>query len=113
MSSALKPPTFMELYGDGHVTADSIDDFIDRWHDEAAAGASVSVNEFLGMTQGEYEAWVHDASVLPHILRARSGENSLDGAVREHVETMRLEAGAGKHSAIQALGQWLDRRGVA
>jgi len=73
MSDAAIHPTFMELYSEGHVTADEIDDFIERWHKLASVpGHSIPLYEFLGMTRDEYEAWVHDASILPHILHART-----------------------------------------
>jgi hypothetical protein len=65
MSETQSQPTFMELYRVGSVTADDIDDFIDRWHDQPRGGdgRAVSISEFLGMTRDEYKAWVHDASV--------------------------------------------------
>ena len=80
MSSAPKQPTFMDLYGDGYVMEDEIDDFVDRWHEDSpvVAGRLVSLHEFLGMTHEEYEAWVHDASVLPHIVRARMSRAPLE-----------------------------------
>jgi hypothetical protein len=78
MSSSFTPLTFMELYSEGAVTADEIDDFIDRWHEEAPAvtGRPVPIHEFLGMTWDEYEAWVRDPSVLPSILRTRTSDTS-------------------------------------
>ena len=77
MSSLSKPATFMDLYSGGHVVADEIDDFVDRWHEETpVAGLPVPLHEFLGMTRDEYEAWVHDASVLPQIVRARMKHTS-------------------------------------
>jgi hypothetical protein len=54
----------MELYRGGSVTADDIDDFVNRWHSERPQidGRIVPISEFLGMTRNEYEAWVHDAA---------------------------------------------------
>ncbi len=73
MSKLSQQPNFMALYGNGQVTAEDIDDFIDRWHSDPpqAEGRIMPVSEFLGMTRDEYAAWVHDASVLPEVLRAR------------------------------------------
>lgn len=112
MSESLKEPMFMDLYSDGCAMADEIDDFIDRWHTEAhvVAGCPVPIHEFLGMTRDEYEAWVHDASVLPHIVRARMSKMSLDAVMHEHVDDMRLAARADNQTAIEALGKWLERR---
>ncbi len=73
MSNSTHRLTFVDLYADGSVTADDIDDFVDRWHEETPTvdGRLVPMSEFLGMTRDEYEAWVRDASMLPHIVRAR------------------------------------------
>lgn len=115
MSSVPKQPMFMDLYSDGYVMADEIDDFIDHWHEEApvAAGRPMPLHEFLGMNRDEYEAWVHDASVLPHIMRARIRKTPLDVVMREHIDDMRLAARANNETAIEALGKWLERRRVA
>lgn len=112
MSSLSKQPTFMDLYSDGHALADEIDEFIDRWHSESptAVGHLISLHEFLGMTRDEYEAWVHDASVLPHIVRARMSHTSLDAVMHEHIDDMLLAARANNQTAIEALGKWLERR---
>ena len=112
MSSVAKQPTFMDLYSNGQAMADEIDDFIDRWHEEApaVAGPPVPIYEFIGMARDEYEAWVHDASVLPHIVRARIGHMSLEAAMHEHIDDMRLAARADNRTAIEALGKWLERR---
>lgn len=112
MSSSPKQPTFMGLYSNGYVMADEIDDFIDRWHEiaSAAAGSRVSIHDFLGMTRDEYEAWVHDASVLPHIVRARMSQSPLDTIMSEHMDEMLLAARANNRTAIEALGKWLERR---
>jgi hypothetical protein len=112
MSDVFRPSTFMRLYSDGHAMADEIDDFIDRWHQEAPTidGQLVSLHDFLGMTKDEYEAWVHDVSVLPHIVRARMNHTSLDTVMREHIDDMLLAARADNRTAIEALGKWLERR---
>ena len=112
MSSPPKQPNFMDLYSTGHVMAGQIDDFIDRWHEESpvTVGCHVPLCEFLGMTRDEYEAWVHDASVLPYIVRARESHISLDAMLSEHVDDMLLAARTDKHTAIEALGKWLERR---
>lgn len=112
MSNSPRQPTFMHLYSNGYVMADEIDDFIDRWHDMTPVGgrSHASIHEFLGMTRDEYEAWIHDASVLPHIVRARMSHSSLDAIMSEHVDDMLLAARANNRTAIEALGKWLERR---
>lgn len=102
----------MDLYSGGYILADEIDDFIDRWHEDAhvVVGRPTPIYEFLGMTREEYEAWVHDASVLPHIVRARMSHTSLDAVMHQHIDDMLLAARADNQTAIEALGKWLERR---
>ena len=73
MCSSATRETFMDLYASGRASAAEIDDFIDHWHNDSIARPDdrVPLEAFLGMTAAEYEAWVHDASALPAILRAR------------------------------------------
>jgi hypothetical protein len=48
--------SFMSLYRNKACEADTIDDFIDQWHD--GAGEGMPLYEYLGMTLEEYAAWV-------------------------------------------------------
>jgi hypothetical protein len=76
----------MDRYAQGDVIAEDIDDYVDLWHNDAPTrdGRVVSLGDFLGMTRGEYEAWVHDDSALPHILQARiSGASAGRGKAAE------------------------------
>jgi hypothetical protein len=115
MSNSLKQSTFMDLYSTGYVMADEIDDFIDCWHEETplVEGEPIPIYKFLGMDRDEYEAWVHDVSVLPHIVRARRSRMSLDKVMHEHIDDMLLAARADNQTAIEALGNWLKRRRVS
>lgn len=75
MSDVFRERAFMELYRDGAVTADDVDDFVDRWHAAACRASNPpSLHEFLGMTGDEYASWVHDPASLPHIARARMSD---------------------------------------
>lgn len=71
MSSSTDKSTFMDLYGLGRVTADDIDDFVDRWHEAAAIEHCVSLPDYLGMTPSQYEDWVRNPASLPKIARDR------------------------------------------
>ncbi len=67
-----RPPTFFDLYRRGEVSAEQIDDFVDRWHAGSDAWArKTPLSEYLGLTNAEYEAWVRDPDALPAIRAAR------------------------------------------
>lgn len=112
MSKLPNQPTFLELYSRGHVMADEIDDFIDRWHEQEPENSDphTPLSAFLGMAPEEYEAWVHDSSILPHIVRARMEGLSLDEVTHQHMDDMLLAARATDQTAIRALQTWLERR---
>jgi hypothetical protein len=80
MSDIFRERTFMDLYCDDRAVADEIDDFIGNWHEQAPMkeGGPIPLHDYLGMTRDEYEAWVHDAFILPSIVRARMCHTSLD-----------------------------------
>jgi hypothetical protein len=80
MSETDQQATFMDQYANGMVMADEIDAFVDRWH-ESSLTTLGSLAEYLGMSADEYQAWVHDASVLPDIVRARRERSSLAGVM--------------------------------
>jgi hypothetical protein len=75
--------TFFDLYARGDATEDEIDDHVDRWHVEMAGRESAGVvplAAYLGLTDGEYAAWVEDGTALPRILKARLSGAPLDAA---------------------------------
>lgn len=112
MSKSLKHSSFIDLYSEGYVMADEIDDFIDIWHEQEpeTSGPQMPLSAFLGMTPEEYEAWVHDPLILPHIIRARREGLSLDEVTHQHMDNMLLAARATDQTAIKALQTWLERR---
>ena len=59
---------FFQLYLDGEVTTDDIDDFIDAWHERPGRK---KIFDFLGLTKEEYELWLRDPNALADIARAR------------------------------------------
>jgi hypothetical protein len=65
---------FFDLYSRGEAQAEDIDDYVDRWHDNAdAQAATLSLHEYLGLTKAEYDHWVQAPGSLPDILRTRRG----------------------------------------
>lgn len=43
------------------MTNDDLDDLVDQWHDSPDDG--VSLQQFLGMTDEEFDPWARDATI--------------------------------------------------
>jgi hypothetical protein len=59
---------FLPGYVAGDYLASEIDDFIARWHE---IGPRMSLREFLGFEEDEWEIWIVDDSSLGQIAIAR------------------------------------------
>lgn len=60
---------FVQKCLDGEATLFELDDYIDFWHDN---DTGVSLREFLGLTEYEYEMWGKNSdSIFRDILRCR------------------------------------------
>lgn len=70
-------PTFMDLLLSGEALAQDVDNFIDTWHDapDGSEVASLSIEEFLGMTADEYRLWVEQPDSLRFIVAAHKQGN--------------------------------------
>ena len=107
-NKAQKPPTFMESYLTGTVSAEDIDDYVDSWHATAGAG---EIYEFLGFSEEEYALWLRDPDVLPHIARARVEGKALAAVIDSALQEM---AGASRSSngmRVKRLKRWLRQQG--
>jgi hypothetical protein len=70
--------TFLELVLRGDVSEESVDDFVDEWHN---APNHIFLREFLGMTNQEYSLSVRDPDRLSHIIKARQDKIPLKVAL--------------------------------
>ncbi|WP_404386458.1 hypothetical protein [Caenispirillum salinarum] len=52
----------------GEVSVSAIDDFVDAWHD---SDSPLTLREYLGLTEAEYETWLKTPDRLDTILAAR------------------------------------------
>jgi len=59
--------TFVQLWIEGKVTEDRIDDFIERHR----SGDPKPLQEFLGFSKDEYTQWVKSPSSLSSILNKK------------------------------------------
>lgn len=71
--------TFIDKCLNGTVSLktieDHIDDYVEFWHER---DTKVSLHEYLGMTEQEYNWWVQDNKALPLIINARKIDNIID-----------------------------------
>ena len=109
--SEVSPKTapFLELYRDGKVSAQQIEDFIEAWHDSAET-EQCSLAAFLGMTEDEYTVWMASRRALPAIIGARQQGRPLAELVAEHLKELQRLASPADRSAIQVLSHWLAKR---
>lgn len=57
--------TFVDDYLAGVVTAEAVDDYVDRWH---AGEGDGTLPQFLGFTEDEYSCWVETPDAIDGIL---------------------------------------------
>jgi len=62
---------FIELCLDGEALIQDIDDFVSNWHEKPSTN---SLQEYLGMSAKEYNAWMLDEAVLPYIIKAHKND---------------------------------------
>lgn len=105
-------PTYMEQLLHGQVLMDSIDDFIDAWHDAPAGSrvASQSLHEFLGMSWDEYRLWVERPEALRFITAARRQGKPVEEVLATR-DRYGLAARSGTQGEPHELLQWLIERG--
>jgi hypothetical protein len=96
---------FVDLCLAGGAILSDIDEFVSRWHQATTAEP---LSTFLGMTQREYEMWVEDPDVLPHVLASRRFGTNLEQMLDKRTA---IAARAANPSEAEELISWLRRRG--
>lgn len=64
--------TFIDLCLNGVANFDDVDNFIEEWH---TIGSTVSLPEYLGMTNIEYAQFVKDPDFIHSIIKNRKFKN--------------------------------------
>lgn len=72
--------SFIEKCLEGGVLFSEIHDYIEQWHE--SADIDVPLNEYLGMTQEEYDLFVMDEKNLGYIFYSRRHKVSLDSVLK-------------------------------
>lgn len=105
-----KAPRFFELYRNGDIAAEDVDEYVGRWHADAEPWAKdLSLHEYLGMSHDEYEVWLCDPRSLPALVQARRSGRALVDAVADYYAAMLITNRPENASALHSLGSWLKR----
>ncbi len=99
-------PTFFTLYGEGRVTAEQVDDYVEAWH-ESGDEETRSLCEYLGLTEEECDGWVMTPRALPVILEARRANAPLRDFVEQFNESLRARGDPKDASVLYAMSYWL------
>ena len=105
---SLSHRTFIELYMNGAVLAEDIDEFVDAWHQNPGRK---EIYEYLGMTRQEYSMWLRDPDILPHIARARRENLDLTTVPHRSIEDMPIAARSSDQVKVKRFMQWLEQQG--
>jgi hypothetical protein len=105
-------PSYMEQLLRGDVLLEDIDNFIDVWHDAPndAKIASLSLEEFLGMSADEYRLWVERPESLRFIAAAHRYQQPVS-AILGKEDRYGLAARAEDQGEAHELLRWLIERG--
>jgi hypothetical protein len=107
----IRPPRFFDLYSRGEVTAEQIEGFVERWHENVDPWAKdLSLHEYLGLSDEEYRVWVYDPDALPHILTARRQNRPLREVIAKRLDALVLENRPVNQTTISGLRIWLKDR---
>lgn len=103
-----RPASFFDLYSRGDASAEDIDDFVGRWHDDREPWArEMSLEDYLGLRHDEYQVWVYDPEALPSILEARRAELPLRAVMAERLEKLVAAARPRDATIVKGLRIWL------
>lgn len=98
--------SFIDQVISGDALLEDIDDFVDEWHD---GDSNISLNEFLGLSKDEYQAWILNEEVLPLIIKARVENRDALELIRSDVYSMAARSQDPKQ--LGYLQKWLDQKG--
>ena len=97
---------FLDLYLNGEVLAEDIDDYIDAWH---AKSEGESIYDFLGFSKEEYSLWLRDPNTLPYIAVARHENKPLNDVIASQLNNMAMAARSSDVFKITRLRAWLEQ----
>jgi hypothetical protein len=101
--------TFIDLSLEDKVPLETIDDFIDAWHNEPGGE---SLCQYLGMEKAEYSLWVRDPDALAYIIKARRENRSLFRLINDEYRQLSKISAPDKRFEAKRLQQWLRQEGA-
>jgi hypothetical protein len=108
-----RPASFFDLYSRGDASPDDIDDFVERWRDDREPWArEISLEDYLGLRQDEYQVWVYDPEALPSILEARRSKRPLRAIMVERLDGLVAAARPRDATIVKGLRTWLAGQGA-
>jgi hypothetical protein len=100
--------TFLQMYLNGKVLDEDIDDYVAQWHSNPG---NQELYEFLGLTRDEYSLWLRDPDVLPYIALARRDHKPLTEVIASAVKEIPMAARSSDAVKISRLKHWLAMHG--
>ena len=55
----------------GKTTLDQVDAFVEKWHNGSAPKDTLTLREYLGMTEQEYEDWGNGTKAIEEIIKEK------------------------------------------
>ena len=98
--------TFMALCLKGKVELDTIDNYVDQWHETPS---KLELHDYLGMTREEYSLWLRVPDALPYIIKARREKQPLSDMVLHGYHDLKLTGRPDDHYKISRLQEWLEK----
>lgn len=90
----------------GDALLSDIDDYIDEWHE---GDSELPLNQFLGMTESEYQLFVQDESYLASIVTAHRDKRSVKTIIKEQLA---MAARSDNPAKAKRLERWLKDEGL-
>jgi hypothetical protein len=105
-------PSYIDQLLHGDALLEDIDNFVDVWHDapDDSRIASLSLEEFLGMSSEEYRLWVERPESLRFIAAAHRNKQPVAAILGEE-DRYGLAARAEDQGVAHELLRWLIERG--
>ncbi len=75
--------SFIEMCKAGKATPDQVDAFVEKWHNAPASKDTLTLREFLGMTEREYEDWGNGIKTIDEIIKARDFKKTVKREIED------------------------------
>ncbi len=98
--------SFIDKCINGKALQFDIDDYVAKWHE---SDSDISLEEYLGMSGDEYNAWLLDDSMLSYIIKAHKEKNNFQDIALSDYKN--IAARNSNSNEIKVIVQWLKSNG--